>query len=83
MAAISNINFGLKLCEILKLDPKKTKDIIITCMVEEPVMVYTTQYFQDTEVDAVVELLKSVSPTFVERERIIQNKKNATNNKTT
>lgn len=71
MAAISDRtnNFGVRLCHTLGLDPSVTKDIIITCMVDEPVTVYTTQYFQQDDIDALLRLLKKVSPTFAERER--------------
>lgn len=74
MTAISDEDFGKRLCEVLGLDPKKTKDIIITCMVESPVMVYTTEYLQADAVEELLELLKKASPTFAERERITEKK---------
>ena len=58
MAALSGTDFGVRLCEILQLDPKKTKNIIISSVVEEPVMVYVTQYLQDVEITPLFELLE-------------------------
>ena len=66
---VNNYDFGKRLCEVLGLDSSKTKDVIITCMVDEPVMVYTTQYLMEDSVEDLLAELKKISPTFAERER--------------
>jgi hypothetical protein len=58
MAAISSEKFGVKLCEILKIDPKKTKTITIKVPPCDAVMVTVDFYLQDTEVEKVTNLIK-------------------------
>jgi DNA-binding transcriptional regulator YiaG len=51
-------DFGVGLCKALNLDPKKTRDITITCKIDKPVMVFVSQYLQDTEVEGLTNLMK-------------------------
>ena len=51
-------NFGLRLCKVLGLDPKKTADIIIENKSNDVVTVKVRQYFKDTETNGLIELLE-------------------------
>lgn len=54
---ISDAYFGIKLCEILKLDPKKTVNIRIINNVNETVKVQVDQLLQKDEADKIHELM--------------------------
>jgi len=59
MAAVSGDgDFGIELCKVLGLDPKKVKNIIITCKADSAVMVHTHSYLQDTETEGLLRLIE-------------------------
>jgi len=59
MAVISGVgDFGIELCKVLGLDPKKVKNIVITCKADSAVMVHTHSYLQDTETDGLLRLIE-------------------------
>ena len=59
MAAISGDgDFGIELCKVLNLDPKKVKDIVIVCRANDAVKVHTISYLQDTETEGLVNLFR-------------------------
>lgn len=59
MAILDSTNdFGKRLCEALKLDPKKTRDIMIDVPVDDLVMVYASLYLQKEESEEVLLILK-------------------------
>jgi hypothetical protein len=59
MAAILDASFALKLCDILYLNPKKVKSIVIKSIVCEPVTVNVEFYLQDFEAPKMLELMRS------------------------
>lgn len=58
MATISSMPFGIKVCEVLGIDPKKTGDIIISIPTNDVILVTINQYLQDTEADKLISVLK-------------------------
>lgn len=59
MSAVSSIGIGSEICKILKLDPLKTKNIVITFKADDVVKVHVVQYLQDTEVDPLLNALQN------------------------
>lgn len=57
MSVLKDSDFGIKLCKILKLDPSKTRDIIIENKVSDVVLVKVTQYLQANEADEIIKEL--------------------------
>lgn len=58
IAIPSDGEFGSELCKVLGLDPKKTKNIIIICKVDAPVMIQTISYLMEDESGGVLKLIK-------------------------
>ena len=58
MSVYSGLDFGNALCKILKLDPKKTRDIVIKNMIDDFVRVEVTQILQDEEAKEILIVLK-------------------------
>jgi hypothetical protein len=56
--AIMDNDFGYRLCEILHLDPEKTRDIIIKNMINDVVVVEVTQYLMADEAEVLLVELK-------------------------
>lgn len=55
--AIEGTNFGLDLCKVLNLDPKKTRTITIISAPNDAVMVNVEQYLQDSETQGVIDII--------------------------
>lgn len=58
MVVSSDGEFGIELCKVLGLDPKKTKNIIIICKVDSAVMIQTTSYLMEDETGGLFKLIK-------------------------
>jgi hypothetical protein len=57
MAVVNSRNFGMELCKVLNLDPKKTRTITIVSPVEDFVHVTVEQMLLEDEADKVIELI--------------------------
>jgi hypothetical protein len=66
MAVLHDRQFGVKLCEILHLDPIKTRDIIITNKVNDIVRIDVVQYLQDGEAEELLTELKKYELHLIE-----------------
>jgi hypothetical protein len=57
MSVVTSSDFGLELCKILKLDPKKTSTITIVSPVDDFVHVTIEQMLMEDEGEKVIEVL--------------------------
>lgn len=55
--AVHDDEFGIKLCEVLGLDPAKTRDIVIYNRVNDLVTIDVTMYLQKDEGEKLIEYL--------------------------
>lgn len=66
MAILHDSDFGIKLCEILHLDPKKTVDITILNKVNDIVRITVTQIMQEEEGNELLKVLKEYRLELIE-----------------
>lgn len=56
-AIVADGDFGIELCKILGYDPKKVRNIVITCKADSAVMVHVLGYVQEEEAEKIINLL--------------------------